>query len=1225
MIKLKTKKNVKRALSLLIVMLMLVSLVPFGTVSASAVEAISGDGTPGNPYLIGTAEGLKKFSEIVNGGQNGAYAKLISDIEISPGIDFNESGYIGDIEPESAAYYKISYFEGAFDGQGHTISGLYYSKSYSDYDGFPFASTKGAVIKNLNIDRSYMYATNGGLIAYAEDTTVINCHSNAYICSTSTCKGMGGIIGKAYNSKIISCSNSGSFILTYHSNKLGGIVGYAENCTIVDCKNTGEINIDNKTPRSDDASIGGIVGFVYKGNVYGCKNYGDIYKLVSNREPAVAGGIAGRVINASISGCINNGNIYGEAGCNKIGGIIGECPYPCSLEGVYEIIEIEIRDCLSTGVGYCGSDPLNALIGNMDYANVSIDNCFTSGYFVYNLTADAYSKLKISNSYYKDREVLYTTSYGEYKTELNNTIKFTDEMRTSGEIAYNLNKNSSSVKLGQDLAIHQSYPVINGKKVYYGYENCQSTEKTYSNDFHYETEGIGHIYDAKGICTLCGASGGSEESPYPISTAEDLRNFADAVNGGSSTLCAKLMNDIDLNPGTTFNIADGTYTGDEPTKWTPMGTTEYPYCGTFDGAGYKISGLYTDGSNAFSGLFGNCAATDNKAPVIKNLSVDNSSISASTVAGGIAAYISNGTVSNCSSLDGVFIHSSSTGGIAGNSANCEISDCSSYSTVNGRYKAGGIIGEGSANTISKCFNSGTVSVQGLGDSYVGGISGYESSGSQLSDVYNTGDIYLHYGIISDSLYDIGGIIGYGECSITNGYNTGSLNSIWDGAYTSIVFKGAAIGYSGSTSTEIKNYYYSDATLVLCSGANVTSESIGVKTAEQLASGEVTYLLNGQTSDGDLVWGQMIGVEETPVFSSETVYYGTNCAGETLYSNLPVTADHHFISLDGKCYICGAYEDEMSALYGYSATLGGNIGLNFIMEIDEEYQNENTIMNFSVIYNDSETDEQKELYTQSVPFKDAEVITVDGKNYYKFTCNVAAKEMTCAITGHLVNGDKQGTEFTSSVADYAYALLYSENATDSTQKLVKAMLNYGAYSQEYFGFYTDYLANCDLSDEEKQLMDYKASDYSYYKSEYKQTNENTDIGYYGSSLVLETNTEVKNYFTFDSTKTNFDDITYTCTDSSGEEYEADIESKQWGDNGFYLKITDIPPHLFDKRLTITVSAGGEEQCSLSFSPLSYFYSVLNAYPEDDGVHDGLRNVVKAYYQYGLKAYGYSLNP
>ncbi|MGN0491942.1 hypothetical protein [Ruminococcus sp.] len=1215
----KNKKIAKRALSLLIVMLMLASLVPFGTISASAVEDISGDGTPGNPYLIGTPEGLKKFSETVNGGQYGAYAKLISDIEINPGIECGTSGYLGDKEPEENKYYIIKYFEGVFDGQGHTISGLY-SNEFVREAGLFYHPT-GAVIKNLNIDRSYIKSfLYGGMISVATDTTVINCHSNAYYDSYGEEIEIGGIAGQAYNSKFISCTNTGQ-ITSYHyhrcEQRFGGIVGLAENSTFVDCKNTGKL--DANEYNMGLSFFGGIVGDANNCSISHCTNDAILAPLGKVMyDTKGVGGIVGSLKGeSSVIGCINSGIIYEDSGGKTAGGLIGKCPYNSYKES-------KIRDCLNTGTVYIGDISLNTFIGNMYYANISIDNCFTRGCFVHYLTADVYSKLKISNSYYEDREVRYTTSYGEYKTELNNTIQYTDEMRTSGEIAYNLNKKSSSVKIGQDLAAHQYYPSINGKKVYYGYENCQSTEKTYSNDFRYEIKGIGHIYDEKGICTLCGASGGSEESPYPISTAEDLRSFADAVNNGATALCAKLLNDIDLNPGTTFNIADGTYTGDEPTKWTPMGTTEYPYCGTFDGAGYKISGLYTDDSNAFSGLFGNCAAADNKAPVIKNLSVDNSSISANNVAGGIAAYISNGTVSNCSSSDDVFIHSSSTGGIAGNSANCEISDCSNSSAVTGRYKAGGIIGEGSANTISKCFNSGVVTVQGLGASYAGGISGYESGGSQLSDVYNTGDIYLHYGITSASPYDIGGIIGYGECSITNGYNTGSLNSIWDGAYASIVFKGAAIGYAGSTSTEIKNYYYSDASLVLCSGANVTSENTGVKTAEQLASGEVAYLLNGQTSDGDLVWGQMLGIEETPVFSSETVYYGTNCAGESLYSNLPVTADHHFISLDGKCYICGAYEDEMSALYGYSATLGGNIGLNFIMEIDEEYRNDDTSMNFSVVYNDSETDEQKELYTQSVPFKDAQVITVDGKNYYKFTCNVAAKEMTCAIKGHLVNGDKQGTEFTSSVADYAYTLLYSENATDSTQKLVKAMLNYGAYSQEYFKFYTDYLANCDLSDEEKQLNEYYASDYSYYKSEYKQINENTDIGYYGSSLVLEANTEVKNYFTFDSTKTNFDDITYTCTDSLGEEYEADIESKQWGDNGFYVKITDIPPHLYSKRLTVTVSAGGEEQCSLSFTPISYFYSVLNAYPEDDGVHDSLRNVVKAYYQYGLEAYGYKVN-
>lgn len=77
-----------------------------------------------------------------------------------------------------------------------------------------------------------------------------------------------------------------------------------------------------------------------------------------------------------------------------------------------------------------------------------------------------------------------------------------------------------------------------------------------------------------------------------------------------------------------------------------------------------------------------------------------------------------------------------------------------------------------------------------------------------------------------------------------------------------------------------------------------------------------------------------------------------------------------------------------------------VALIMLILYQEEYRNDDTSINFSVVYNDSETDEQKELYTQIVPFKDAEVITVDGKNYYKFTCNVAAKELTCAIKGQL---------------------------------------------------------------------------------------------------------------------------------------------------------------------------------------------------------------------------------
>ena len=55
----------KRLLSLLMTLALCLSLVPFTAVPAGA--AWSGDGSPGNPYQIDSAEQLAKFRDIVNG------------------------------------------------------------------------------------------------------------------------------------------------------------------------------------------------------------------------------------------------------------------------------------------------------------------------------------------------------------------------------------------------------------------------------------------------------------------------------------------------------------------------------------------------------------------------------------------------------------------------------------------------------------------------------------------------------------------------------------------------------------------------------------------------------------------------------------------------------------------------------------------------------------------------------------------------------------------------------------------------------------------------------------------------------------------------------------------------------------------------------------------------------------------------------------------------------
>ncbi|MGN0582481.1 MAG: hypothetical protein ACI4KB_07240, partial [Oscillospiraceae bacterium] len=88
-----------------------------------------------------------------------------------------------------------------------------------------------------------------------------------------------------------------------------------------------------------------------------------------------------------------------------------------------------------------------------------------------------------------------------------------------------------------------------------------------------------------------------------------------------------------------------------------------------------------------------------------------------------------------------------------------------------------------------------------------------------------------------------------------------------------------------------------------------------KTAEQFASGEVAYLLNGSTSEGTLAWGQTIGTEKSPVLGGAKVYQVnaySRCEGNpgnasTGYSNTnaPVYKDHNMTKVDTKSAICTA--------------------------------------------------------------------------------------------------------------------------------------------------------------------------------------------------------------------------------------------------------------------------------------------------------------------------------
>lgn len=296
------------------------------------------------------------------------------------------------------------------------------------------------------------------------------------------------------------------------------------------------------------------------------------------------------------------------------------------------------------------------------------------------------------------------------------------------------------------------------------------------------------------------------------------------------------------------------------------------------------------------------------------------------------------------------------------------------------------------------------------------------------------------------------------------------------------------------------------------------------------------------------------------------------------------------------------------LAGYSLSLEGNIGVNFYMELDDAVaSNDDAYMLFTL----------PDGATQTVKVSDAtkDTTTTNGTTYYVFRCDVAAKRMTDTIKAQIiVDEDNKGEEYTYTVKDYADYLL---NNTDKNEKyakaaeLVQSMLNYGAYSQTYFKYNTDKLANAGTVTAE-QTADINAVQASTLVDKvYDKATAHLPDGmtFYGANLELESETTLNLYFT------NTTDKELTFTDSKGKV----LDQKPYGE-GIQVVIPNIAAQNLDDDFTVNVSVGGTTGYSVQYSPLTYCYNVL-AREQDEVRTDALRALVKALYIYNTKANEY----
>ena len=202
----------RRAAMLLLVMMLTTATAWAQTTITPTTPSQDADGY----YLIGNAAELYGFAELVNNGNATANAKLTADITVNENVlDANGEANTGNFvqwTPIGNDGNSTTY-SGTFDGQGHTISGLYVSGS-GWYVGFIGKVSGSAVVKNLGIVDSYFSSSNNflgsivGGVSYNSSVTLAN------VYSTSTVKGdnwIGGLAGGG--------DGSFSFVNSYFAGK----------------------------------------------------------------------------------------------------------------------------------------------------------------------------------------------------------------------------------------------------------------------------------------------------------------------------------------------------------------------------------------------------------------------------------------------------------------------------------------------------------------------------------------------------------------------------------------------------------------------------------------------------------------------------------------------------------------------------------------------------------------------------------------------------------------------------------------------------------------------------------------------------------------------------------------------------------------------------------------------------------------------------------------------
>ena len=369
------------------------------TVDTNAKVAESSDEEKSAYVLeISDAAGLAAFRDSVNAGMTyaGLTVKLTADIDLSTQGNWNPIGNryalngdkvvdttkVDNDNPEKFKYSKA--FKGTFDGQGHTISGLFIDSNAENYKAPKpaanaankdtssyaalFGCIDGATLKNFTVKGTVLGTDVAGVVGITgqteckveQITSYVNLNGKVGTNGEGAVRGkVAGIVNCPKGKVVVSdCTNRGNLMVD-GTDPVGSIIAYIGDnlsVTIENCNNYGEVSAIGAQ------EVGGVVGSDHANTTYkNCNNYG---KITGNNR---VGGIAGTTF-GSFEGC-NNDGIITATEC--AGGIVGK------ISSVVDNVGNTLTNCKNSGA-VVSNNMAGGLVGyayNTKSVIVTFTNC----------------------------------------------------------------------------------------------------------------------------------------------------------------------------------------------------------------------------------------------------------------------------------------------------------------------------------------------------------------------------------------------------------------------------------------------------------------------------------------------------------------------------------------------------------------------------------------------------------------------------------------------------------------------------------------------------------------------------------------------------------------------------------------------------------------------------------------------------------------------------------